>query len=334
VGAFHSYRVTESHVARLYLAQSFGTSGSTLQAGLEGSDVIGRWHWIALGSVGTVSGPRGGTISLAYRGWPVIVRGQIFDALERPGAQSVVHRPEFDQARLGGFAEGLWQRSIDGGQLRVSVGAGSSRVEALASNDVFRRDVGSARLEGLVERSRGRGGVSLDWDLTGSTGRTDGSDWTQTLGNARLTALAWIIKLRLTGRLGQTSGSPTRFDLFSIGGSPTSMLPEGLDRNRLPSPALPSHVQIGRKVEDWRLDLVVPYSMPASLFYERARAWTSGAVKPDAVKLYGAEMRFDGSLLPFNALGSFDFYAGIARIESRAPSFKSTRLYTGIVYHP
>jgi hypothetical protein len=149
-----------------------------------------------------------------------------------------------------------------------------------------------------------------------------------------LTALVWKFKLRVTGRFGQTFGSPTRFDLFSIGGSPTSMLPEGLDRNRLASPALPAHVQVGRKVEDWRLDLVVPYSMPASLFYERARAWTSDEGKPDAVKLYGAEMRFDGSLVPFNALGSFDFYAGIARIESLVPSFKSTRLYTGIVYHP
>ncbi len=333
VGASHPYRLTESHVVRLYLAQSLGTSGTTFQAGFEGSDVIGRWHWVALGSVGSVSGPRGGTISLAYRGWPVILRGQIFDALERPGAQSVLHRPEFDQARLGGFAEGLWQLPIDGGQLRVSAGAGSSRVEALSLNDVFRRDVASARVEGSMERSRGHRGVIFEWDLAISGGQTDGSSWTQTLEGARLTALVWKFKLRFAGRLGQTSGSPTRFDLLSIGGAPSSIFPEGLDRNRLLNPALPSNVQVGRKAEGWRVELA-PYSLPMALFYERARAWTLRADAPDAVKLYGAELRFDGSLLPFSALGSFNFYAGIARIESRLPSFARTRLYTGIVYHP
>jgi hypothetical protein len=262
------------------------------------------------------------------------VRAQVFDAFERPGAQSLVQRPEFDQSRFGGFAEGLWQRSIDGGGLSLSVGAGSSRVEALASKDVFRRDVAVARFEGSAERSRGRRGLVLEWDLTASTGQTDGARWTQTLEGARLTALAWKIKLRLSGHLGQTSGSPTRFDLFSIGGSPSSVLPDGLNRNRLLSPALPSYTQIGRKAEDWRVDLVAPYSVPASLFYERVRAWSTPADRPDAVTLYGAEMRFDGTLLPFAALGSFDFYAGIARIKSRLPSFSSTRLYTGIVYHP
>jgi hypothetical protein len=45
-------------------------------------------------------------------------------------------------------------------------------------------------------------------------------------------------------------------------------------------------------------------------------------------------MRFDESLLCLPALGSFDFYAGVARIESRTPSFQSTRLYAGVVYHP
>jgi hypothetical protein len=320
-------------VARFYLAETLGPSGSSAQIGAEGSDVIGRWHWLALGSVGSVSGPRGGSGSAAYRGWPVTVRAQIFDAIEKPGSQDVLARPEFDQSRRGAFAEGLWQRPFDGGELRLSAGGGTSRVEALASQEVFRRDLATVRVEGSLERSRGRRGVIFDWDFTGSLGRTDGFNWSQALARARGTALLGKIKLRLSGRLGQTSGQPTLFDLFSVGGAPSSIFPEGLDRNRLFVPALPAATQFGRKTAGWRAE-IAPYSLPMLLFFERPNAWTSDEGKPPAVKVYGAEMRFDVSLLPLNSLGTFDFYAGIARIDSRQPSFASTRLYAGIVYHP
>ena len=141
------------------------------------------------------------------------------------------------------------------------------------------------------------------------------------------------MKLRLSGHLGQTSGSPTRFDVFWVGGAPSSVLPEGIDRNRLLLPALPAAVQIGRRLSDWRAELS-PHFMPMSLFYERSRAWTSGAEIPDPVNTYGAELRFDESLLPFAALGSFEFYAGVARSQSQTPHFAKTWFYTGIVYHP
>src|SRR5262249_6055901 len=141
------------------------------------------------------------------------------------------------------------------------------------------------------------------------------------------------IKLRLSGRVGQTSGEPNRFDLFSIGGSPSSIFPESLDRNRLFIPALPAATQVGRKVVDWRIEFA-RYTLPLLLFYERSNSSTSGESKPTAVETYGAEIRYDVSLLPLNSLGPFDFYAGIARIDSRQPSFASTRGYAGIVYHP
>ncbi len=333
VGPHHSYRIAQSYVTRLFFSQSLGPSGSAFQAGLEGSDVIGRFQWIALGSVGNVAGPRGGSLSSAYRRWPVAIRAALFTALERPGAQEVLLRPEFDQDRRGGFVEGQWQRALDGGEIRLSLGGGSTRVEALDSDKTFRRDVAAVRTGGSLERSRGHFGAILDWDIAGSSGRTDGSSWSQALAGGRLTALAGKIKLRLSGHRGEMSGSPTQFDLFSIGGAPSSILPEGVDLNRLRNPALPAHVQIGRKAEDWRTELS-PYEFPMSLFYQRTRAWSSTEGKPDAVRIYGAELRFDESLLRSLVLGSFDFYAGVARIESREPSFASTRLYAGVVYHP
>src|SRR6202030_1741306 len=96
---------------------------------------------------------------------------------------------------------------------------------------------------------------------------------------------------------GQTNGNPTRFDLFSVGGAPSSLFPESLDRDRMTAPALPADAQGGRRIEDCRADLMLR-EFPMSLFYERARAWTPGFEKPEPVALYGAEMRFDDSRAP------------------------------------
>jgi hypothetical protein len=303
------------------------------QPGLEGSDLIGRFHWLAVASLGSVSGPRGAALSIAWRGWPVVLRGQLFDAVERPGAQQVLRRPEFDQSRLGAFADAVWGRPIDGGSVQVSGSVGSSRVEALAMKETFRRDLAAVHAEWSVERSRGRLGAVLEGDVSASAGRTDGESWAQTQAGGRVTVRAWKLGLRVAGRLGETSGTPTRFDLFSVGGAPSSLFPEALDRNRLTVAALPADVQVGRRIEEWRADLM-PREFPMSLFYERARAWTPGLEKPEPVILYGAEMRFDDSRASGIAIGSFDFFAGIARIRSRTPAFASTRLYAGIVYRP
>jgi hypothetical protein len=333
VPASHEYRVGKNHAVRLYLGESLGPSGAMWQPGLEGSDLIGRFHWLAVASLGSVSGPRGAALSIAWRGWPVVLRGQLFDAVERPGAQQVLRRPEFDQSRLGAFADAVWGRPIDGGSVQVSGSVGSSRVEALAMKETFRRDLAAVHAEWSVERSRGRLGAVLEGDVSASAGRTDGESWAQTQAGGRVTVRAWKLGLRVAGRLGETSGTPTRFDLFSVGGAPSSLFPEALDRNRLTVAALPADVQVGRRIEEWRADLM-PREFPMSLFYERARAWTPGLEKPEPVILYGAEMRFDDSRASGIAIGSFDFFAGIARIRSRTPAFASTRLYAGIVYRP
>jgi hypothetical protein len=175
--------------------------------------------------------------------------------------------------------------------------------------------------------------VRFDWQLAGSAGRTDGAGWRQGLAGARVTALLGNIQLRFSGHLGETGGRPTRFDLFGLGGAPSSILPEGLDRNRFLEPALPARTQSGRRLEQWRAELA-PRSLPMSIFYERARARTRGGDAPDFVRVYGAEIKLDESFLPIRIVGSFDFYAGFARITSQTPRFASTRLYSGIVYHP
>lgn len=329
----HPYRFWKSHTLRPSLSESIGPDGKAFQIGVEGSDVLGRVSWVAAASLGDAAGPRGGSLAFACRGLPVEIRAHLFSALEKPGRQRVVRVPEFDHERRGGFLGLAWGRAFTGGRLRVEAGAGSTRIEARASDERFERTLTSARVEAFLDRTRGRKGFGFDLDTAGSFGETSGSSWSQILVGGGVSVISPLARLRLSGRLGQTGGSPTRFDLFALGGASSSILPAGLDRNRFDSPALPAYVQVGERLEALRAELLFR-AFPLSLYAERLRAWNGGGGKPDPVRILGAEIRIGAASLPVNILGAFDLYAGIAKIKSQTPRFDSTRGYAGILYRP
>ena len=333
VGESHAYRMWPSHILRPSLSESVGPDGKAFQIGLEGSDVLGRLNWVAAASLGDAAGPRGGSLAFAYRGLPVAIRAHLFSALEKPGRQRVVRVPEFDQERRGGFLGLAWGRAFTGGRLRVEAGAGSTRIEARASDERFERTLTSARVEAFLDRTRGRKGFGFDLDAAGSLGETSGSSWSQILVGGGVSVISPSARLRVSARLGETGGSPSRFDLFALGGASSSILPAGLDRNRLDSPALPAYVQVGERLEALRAELLFR-AFPLSLYAERLRAWNGGGGKPDPVRILGAEIRIGAASLPVNILGAFDLYAGIAKIKSQTPRFDSTRGYAGILYRP
>ncbi len=327
-----SYHPFETHVLRMVSAFSLGPDGNSYQVGVEGDDVLGRLDWVASVAVGNAAGPRGGSLAAVWSGWPVALNLQIFSALEKPGRQHLVPRSELDQERRGGFAAASWRRPFSGGLVRLETGGGFTRVEPIAGGERFKRSLGSARAQTALRRTRGRSGFGLDLDLVGSFGRTDGSSWNQLLAQARLTGIARPASVSVSARYGDTGGSPTRFDLFALGGAPSSILPPGLDRNRVESPALPAAVQVGEKVEAYRAELTLS-SFPLALYAERLRAWNGGSSKPDWIRLEGAELRLE-RLLPLDLSNSLSLYLGVARIRSSAPRFDSTRGYAGLIYRP
>ena len=70
VPASHPYRAATTSVVRLFSAFSAGPDGQSWQMGVQGSDVVGRFDWVAAGAVGDAAGPRGGTVAAAWLGWP------------------------------------------------------------------------------------------------------------------------------------------------------------------------------------------------------------------------------------------------------------------------
>ncbi len=326
------YSAWDRQAVRSLVNFSFGPDGNAVQLGVDGGDVIGRLHWFAAGSFGNAAGPRGGTLAAAWRGWPVELAAQIFSAIEKPGAQSLAARPLLDQERRGGYASLAWGRPFAGGRIGLETGGGATRVEAFSSGERLTRALGSTRVFLGLRRTSGRSGVGADLEASGSAGATDGSGWRQALGGARLLGITPFVTLSAGGRWGATGGSPSRFDVFAVGGAQSVLLPPGLDRNRIESPALPAAVQLGERFESYRAELAAN-AVPLAVYAEWLRAWDGGAERPDAVRVLGTELRLD-RLVPQEFGRSLGFRVGVARVASDTPRIRATRGYASLVYRP
>ena len=273
VEAERPYSVWRSQTVRPLLNFSIGPDGDTVQIGVDGADVLGRFHWLAAASVGNTPGPRGGTAAAAWRGLPVALSAQLFSALEKPGRQSLAPRPELDEERRGGFVNAWWSRSFTGGRFDAELGSGAASLEALSDDERFSRALGSTRLRLAIRRTTGRWGAGLDLEATGALGETRGLFWSQWSGGVRPAWITPFATLSVAGRWGGTGGSPSRFDEYAIGGSPSTILPPGFDRNRIESPALPFAVQLGTKFDAYRAALELA-GAPIVVYGEWMRAWS------------------------------------------------------------
>ena len=326
------YDLWETQAVRPLLGFSFGPSGNTVQLGADGADVLGRFHAIAVGSMGDAIGPRGGAIEAAYRGFPVALTASVFSAIEKPGNQGLVPRPAFDEQRWGGFFEAAWSRPWDWGRLDLSGGGGGTRVEAFDTGGVFTRALGSAAARLVYRRTRGRTGFSAALGAGGSAGVTAGETWRQWSAGGRLAGILPWATVSAAARFGDTGGSPSRFDLYSVGGAESTILPPGLDANRLHSPALPSDVQVGRRFEALRTELEAS-AIPVAVYAEWLRAWDPAAGRPDPVRVAGAEVRLE-RLIPAEYGRTVSFHVGAGWIVSGEPSIRTARGYAQLVYRP
>jgi hypothetical protein len=330
VPASRAYRLWETQTIRPFVNFGLGPDGNSVQLGLDADDVLGRLHGFAAGSMGDAAGPRGGALAAAYRGLPVELSAHVFSAIEKPGRQSLIARPEFDQERRGGYLEAAWKRSLRAGGVRIAAGGGATDVLAFSEGRHLVRALGTVAADLAWRRTRGRSGLGISADARGSIGSTDGASWRQLAGGLRLAGILPWFTLAGSAHAGDTRGAPSRFDVFAIGGAPSTVLPPGLDRNRIESPALPADVQVGRRFTAFRAELVVA-PIPLVLYGEWLRAWSSE--EPDYVRVAGVEVRLE-RLVPAEFRRTLTLRLGIARILSETPRFRSTRAYAHFVYRP
>ena len=308
----HPYRVGESHAVFSLVGYSDTPSGVSYQIGGGGNDLLNRLNWQVLAGLGNGTGPRGGMLGAAWRGWQWAPSLQVFSTLDRPSRQDHLAALGFDRDRRGGELA-LEREGLGRPWFTLRPLAAFERITP-AGGEGFARS-----LQGGVAQLGNR--WSLDTQgfrgsstLTGYRGLTGGQTWTLTRFEA---SAGWInpwapITLRAEG--GRLGGDPTAWDRFHLGGVTTSLLPASLDGNRVIQAALPAYTATGNRLRRLRGELGVGIFQA---YVDHATVWQDSAPRPSAQRVLGLELYSRSLGLPMDLLrrltGNLSFTLGLHR---------------------
>jgi len=295
---------------------SVSTSGGVWELGVRGGDVIGRLDWLALGSLGEQGWPRGGALAGTWRGWPLALGAHLFHSREAPSEEEEVpgrgRLLDLDRQGIEVSARRDWQWS------RNSLGLAArglwNEVEPGRGEPAFDQQLAS--LTAAWNGSKRWRLWRLDPALGAhyESGHTEGSgSWERWGGGARLEIGKSGYRLAATWRRDSSRRLGSPFDVYQLGGPAVSLLPESALSSRIVVPALPVGALLGEEHEGQRAELHLKF-LPAPLFFERHRLWSSGQPRGDWLSLAGLEYRFSIGPLPIGRLPALDLRVGVARI--------------------
>jgi len=337
-------------------------AGAAFEAGLAGTDPVGRLSWLALGAVASGGEASGAVLGASFRAPPFTTSVQLFTAepapAEQPGRAGTLAPAAaggaLDVTRRGVAVEELWQRRYAPLTLRLSLGLAAGQVTGPAtpggSEDGGLSPLGSqpgratlgtgsARLGGglFLTPSRGRwqGLVGLDGRL--EQGETGGDGWRRT----RTGLTAGLFRdgqgLRVAWSRRGSSDLRHAFDLYQVGGVRRSVLPELADGARVIAPALGAGALVGSAVETQRIELtggLLPGPLPESarLVWTRYRA-DDGTRKGAWLELAGVELSKRLGPLPLLGLPAAEIDAGAAYLLS-GPDEGDVRFWAALSWRP
>lgn len=295
------------------LGGSASSSGGVWELGLRGGDVVGRLDWLVLGSLGEQGWPEGGAVAGSWRGWPVEVGLHLFQSSEKPSEDEDISPSGLDLDRRGVELAVSRDWRWSGGALSMAGRALWNEVEPDGDAEALDQRVFSltgswAGFRRLGPHWRLRPGLAGRYE-TGNTQESGG--WTRFGGTARLGLTYKNTGLALSWRRDSSRDLERSFDLFQLGGSLVSLLPETVLANRIAVPGLPAGTLAGEEHEGQRAELTLGF-LPAPVFYERHRLWGAGQPRGDWLSLAGIEYRFDLEALPIGRLPALDLRVGVA----------------------
>ncbi len=308
----HPYRVGESHDVFSLVGFSNTPSSISYQIGGGGNDILDRLNWQVLAGLGNGTGPRGGTLGAAWRGWSWAPSLQVFSSLEYPSHQDFLAVRGFDRERRG--AELAFDIEDQGRpQSSIRPTAAFERIVPIGGDGSTRSLVGGAASMGNHWSWDGEG-FRGKTTLQAYQGRTDGSVWTLTrLGITSGWINPWI-PVTLRAEEGRMGGSPTAFDRFHLGGVLTSLVPAALEANRVVQPALPAYTATGNRFQTLRGDLGLGI---VTAYLEHATVWEDASPRPAAQRVGGLEIDSRNLGLPMDVLrrlaGHLSFTLGLHR---------------------
>jgi hypothetical protein len=308
----HPYRVGESHEFLSLAGLSNTPSSISYQVGAGGNDILGRLNWQVLAGLGNGTGPRGGTLGAAWRGWAWTPSLQLFSSLEYPSHQDFLAAQGFDRERRGSELA-LEYRDLGRPSYSLRPTAAFERVTPIGGEGLTRSLAGGvATLEN--HWSWDTQGFRGSATLTAYQGRTDGYAWS--LSRLAL-GVGWInpwVPVTFHADLGRIGGNPTAFDRFHLGGVTTTLLPSSLEANRVIQAALPSYSAQGDRLRNLRGELGIGF---VTAYVEYDSVWNEAAFRPKVLRVAGLEIDSRNLGLPMDVLrrllGNLSFILGIHR---------------------
>jgi len=314
---------------------ALGADGQEGVLGLASTDKVGRLIWVAQGALGRQWRPRGGSLSAAWRGWPVELSGELFTMTRTASRQAPAgFTSAADDATLRGGTIALGRTvSRAAGQLGVR-GGGALQQLRLAGID-RPRALGFASLGADAERRGDTRFGAVAIALQGTQGTSGGPSEVSrsfTRGIAAGSVTLGTIdggqtnSIRLDATYGIVGRSPS-FEQFAVGGSAPSFVDTTTVEQWIPMPVLPYGALRGKRYASYRLslggDALSPY------------LWAGAA--GDSLRRWMRVVGIDGSLavppLPFFRLPASAITAGVG-YSIDDPWRKKTRAYFSLRYRP
>ena len=280
---------------------------SATEVGLRTGDIVGRLEAMLVGSFGSGAAQEGIGLAAEWRGWPVRVRAHGYAADEK-------------ETRVGARRRGLllateWDRTLP--TLDVAIEGGVHRGTA---ND---RSRGGAYvdLSSTSRLHRGPWTIRYAIDVSGELGETDGRRWSNAAASLRTSAKIGGTEAAIIASHARGSASTEVFDALSVGGLPSSIIPDRAMARRFADPALDPGTLVGRRYNGIRLELTTAL-LPARFFYQRHQLGQS-------LELAGVEASMGQRSDPITRFPGFDVRAGYAYLlEAPVPS--KHRLWIGL----
>jgi hypothetical protein len=331
VGPGRPYSLGRQELAFL-MGGNVAPSTHAVELGVRVGDVVGRLDTLALGSIADNAGPKGGTLAGAWRGWPVAVSAQAFNATERPSRQPKEVPglgPRLDAQRQGVELEGTWQHRWRAGGLELAGGAYLGRVEP-ASGESLSQRVGSVsgRLTGT--RSCGLWRFPASFAARLDAGRTGEDPWRRVSGALEVGVLRKGTGLTVSWRRASVHDAVSDLDRLQLGGVSSSITPDAVLAGRILVPPLPAGTLIGEEYEGQKASLLVG-GLP--LFFERDRMWDRDKARSGWLRLVGLEWDLTSGPVPLVRLPGFCVTVGVARILDQ-PFKDVTQGWIGLAWRP
>jgi hypothetical protein len=270
---------------------ALGPAGKSLQAGVAGTDLLGRFSWLVLGAFGNAAGPRGAMAGFSSTAWAWNPSFTLFSSLERPSRQAFAPVAA-DRERRGAEAALTWTRQGDLA-FWINPVAAFERVEALEGpGPASTRSLLGIRAGLRFLHARGSWGLSVLPSLQAFPGVTTGTatrHWSLVRPDLALGLETPLLPLTLRASGGILHQDASGAEAFHLGGMATSLVPQSLDCDLIEQPALPAQLARGDRFFRWRGEA----GGTVRAYLESTQVWQAGGPRGPAQRVAGVQYTSD-----------------------------------------